>query len=102
MFPHAKEKGMAAVLRMLPWVAAVAVAWPFAGAVAADYPSRPIRIVVSGAPGGAADLIGRPVAAQIEKQTGWSLVIDNRAGANAPRTRSPKARLREAAQVAPN
>ncbi len=60
-------------------------------AAAADYPARPIRIVVSGAPGGAADLIGRPVAAadiigrpvavQSEKETGWSLVIDNRAGA---------------------
>ena len=50
--------------------------------IAAEYPARPVRIVVSGAPGGAADLIGRPVAAQIEKQTGWSLVVDNRAGAN--------------------
>ncbi len=76
-----QQKMMAATLRALVWAAAVCAAWPFA-AVAADYPTRPIRIVVSGAPGGAADLIGRPVAAQIEKQTGWSLVVDNRAGAN--------------------
>ena len=60
----------------------VGAAFAIANAAAAEYPSRPIRIVVSGAPGGAADLIGRPVAAQIEKQTGWSLVVDNRAGAN--------------------
>ena len=70
-----------------PFAAAVCAACAVTAAVAADYPSRPIRVVVSGAPGGAADLIGRPVAAQIEKQTGWTFVVDNRAGANAPRTR---------------
>jgi len=51
-------------------------------AVAADYPNRPIRLVVSSAPGGAADLIARPVASQMEKEFGYTIVVDNRAGAN--------------------
>ena len=51
-------------------------------AVAAEYPARPIRLVVSSAPGGAADLIARPVASQMEKQFGYTIVVDNRAGAN--------------------
>ncbi len=54
-----------------------------AGVVAAaGYPARPIRLVVSSAPGGAADLIARPVAAQMERQFGYTIVVDNRAGAN--------------------
>ena len=62
-------------LQMILWSAAAAV-------IAADYPSRPIRLVGSSAPGGAADLIARPVAAQMEKQFGYTIVVDNRAGAN--------------------
>ena len=49
---------------------------------AAPYPERPIRLVVSSAPGGAADLIARPIAMQMEKQFGYTIVVDNRAGAN--------------------
>ena len=51
-------------------------------AAAAPYPERPIRLVVSSAPGGAADLIARPIAMQMEKDFGYTIVVDNRAGAN--------------------
>jgi tripartite-type tricarboxylate transporter receptor subunit TctC len=71
---------------MIPrrWNALLAASAIFfsAEALAEAYPSRPIRLVVSSAPGGAADLIARPVAAQLERQMGVSIVVDNRAGAN--------------------
>ena len=47
-----------------------------------SYPSRPVRVVVSWAPGGAADLIGRVVSQKLGEQLGQQLVIDNRAGAS--------------------
>ena len=43
-----------------------------------SYPSRPVRAVVSWAPGGAADLVARVVGQKLGEQ----LVIDNRAGAS--------------------
>lgn len=46
------------------------------------YPDRPIRLVVPFPPGGGLDVMGRAVAAQVEQQTGRTIVVDNRAGAN--------------------
>ncbi len=46
------------------------------------FPSRPIRLVVPFAPGGAIDAYARALARQVESQIGQSIVIDNRAGAN--------------------
>ena len=46
------------------------------------YPSRPVRAVVSWAPGGAADLVARVVGQKLGEQLGQQLVIDNRAGAS--------------------
>jgi tripartite-type tricarboxylate transporter receptor subunit TctC len=47
---------------------------------AADYPERPITVVVPYAAGGAGDTIMRLLSPVIERQLGQPLVIDNRAG----------------------
>ena len=51
-------------------------------AVAADYPARPVRLVVPAAPGGAIDIVGRIVGQRLSELLGQNVVIDNRAGAN--------------------
>lgn len=50
-------------------------------AFAQNYPSKPIRILVSFAPGGLTDLIGRALQPELEKGFGQSVVIENRPGA---------------------
>jgi tripartite-type tricarboxylate transporter receptor subunit TctC len=45
-----------------------------------NYPLRPVRLIVSWAPGGASDLIARVVGQKLGEQLGQQLVIDNRAG----------------------
>ena len=46
------------------------------------YPARPVRVLVSWAPGGAADLTARVVAQKLTEQLGQQLIVDNRAGAS--------------------
>ena len=48
---------------------------------AQTYPARPVRLIVAFAPGGAADIIGRIIAAQLTEQMGEQIVVDNRGGA---------------------
>ena len=51
-------------------------------AAADNYPTRPVRLVVPFVAGGTATINARMVASQVEKQTGQSIVVDNRPGAN--------------------
>lgn len=58
-----------------------AVAW--SGSAAAQYPTKPITVIVAYGPGGGTDLIARLIAPYIEKHLGNNarLVITNRPGA---------------------
>jgi tripartite-type tricarboxylate transporter receptor subunit TctC len=70
-------------MRTLKWMAAagIAAAWTLA-ALAQQYPTKPVTVVVPFTPGGSSDITARTVAAKLQESLGQSFVIDNKPGAN--------------------
>ena len=64
-------------------VTGVTIASAFASppAQAADYPTRPIRMVIPFPPGGGTDVLSRLVAQKLTDTKQWNIVPDNRGGA---------------------
>lgn len=62
-------------------VALAAVPLALGAARAAEWPSRPLRIIVPMPPGGAADSVVRPLAERLEQRLGQSVYLDHRPGA---------------------
>src|SRR6476661_10740873 len=52
----------------------------FASAAAAEYPDKPIRLIVPQAAGSATDTVARILGAELGKELGQQIVIDNRPG----------------------
>jgi tripartite-type tricarboxylate transporter receptor subunit TctC len=62
-------------------LALLSLALGSAPALAQDYPSRPVRIVVPFAPGAGNDLLGRIVATELTKRLGGQVFVENKPGA---------------------
>jgi tripartite-type tricarboxylate transporter receptor subunit TctC len=72
---HALERAFA--LSVVIWAALTMTT-----ATAADYPAKPIRLIVPSAAGGTPDINARLLATELTKQMGRQVVVDNRGGAS--------------------
>ncbi len=62
------------------WIAVLLLA---AGTVyAQDYPTKPVRMIVPFAPGGASDVVARIISPGLTKELGQTIIVDNRSGAS--------------------
>jgi len=70
-------------MRQTTWLtllaAAIAIAAP-AAATAADWPAKPVKIIVAYAAGGANDLVARTFGERLSEALGQQFVIENRTG----------------------
>lgn len=65
-------------MKRLAFLIALVIALPVA---AQDYPNKPIKIITAFGAGSATDTVARVIAADITAQTGQSMVIENKPGA---------------------
>ncbi len=66
---------------LLRCIVAVALSAAAASPALAQYPAKPVRIIVPFPPGGPTDVVGRMVATKLTEAYGQQFVVENRAGA---------------------
>jgi tripartite-type tricarboxylate transporter receptor subunit TctC len=62
-------------------LASFAISFPLLANSQANYPDKPIRLIVAFPAGGSTDIIGRLVAQRLSERLGQSIVVENRGGA---------------------
>ena len=67
------------IVRLVAAVASLCVC----GFAQAQYPAKPVRVVVPFPPGGPVDVVGRLLTQKMSQSSGQNFVIENRAGGNA-------------------
>ncbi|TYC52287.1 tripartite tricarboxylate transporter substrate binding protein [Rhodobacterales bacterium] len=72
---------MPAATRLTIAILAAGLALGASAASAADYPERPVRILVSFPPGGSSDLVARLLAEKLSSELGQQFVVENKPGA---------------------
>jgi len=60
---------------------AILLALPFVPAARAEYPERPIRMIVPFPPGGVTDVVARVTAERLTADLGQQVIVENKAGA---------------------
>lgn len=79
MITHTRSLSLRRLFRAcaLPLAMCTASATP---AMADDYPSRPVRVLVPNPPGGGSDAVARILTQKLTERMGQQFVVDNRAG----------------------
>jgi tripartite-type tricarboxylate transporter receptor subunit TctC len=62
-------------------VVTILLALAAGGALAQNFPTKPVRLVISFTPGSSTDIIGRAVAAKLQEMWGQPVIAENRPGA---------------------
>lgn len=68
-------------MKLLKSVLVAVAAAASTAAAAQQYPTKPVKLIVPFAAGGAVDMLGRTMAQALTDETGQSFVVDNRPGA---------------------
>ncbi|MCC6532508.1 MAG: tripartite tricarboxylate transporter substrate binding protein [Burkholderiales bacterium] len=73
---------MTSLGRALAWIMAVVALAAGSGGFAADFPTKPIRLIVPFAPGGSNDIMARITGQKFSASLGQQVIVDNRPGAS--------------------
>jgi tripartite-type tricarboxylate transporter receptor subunit TctC len=68
------------ISNFLRWLAAASIALTLSSTVLAQYPEKPIFLVIPFSPGGSNDIVGRLVSAELNRSYAKQVIPDNKAG----------------------
>jgi tripartite-type tricarboxylate transporter receptor subunit TctC len=79
--PQGRSSALLRVLVVFVLLAGLCLSWGTSRAQDADYPKRPITLVVGFTPGGISDVLARALASKLTAQMGQPVLVENKAGA---------------------
>src|SRR5699024_1258902 len=80
--PTSKSTGGFIMKKLLTTILMASASLATGSVLAADYPNKPIKLIVPYSAGGVTDLAGRALAEEMAEHLGESVVVDNKTGAN--------------------